>query len=37
MNTFVYACGLPDDVDEAELKEFFKKCGAIMIDPRTGQ
>ena len=29
--------GLPLDVDESELTEFFKKCGAIMIDPHSGQ
>mgnify|MGYP000923657906 CR=1 FL=1 len=37
MNTFVYVSGLPLDVDEDELKTFFNKCGAIMIDPNTGQ
>lgn len=37
MNTFVYASGLPSDVDFEELKLFFNKCGMIMIDPNTGQ
>ena len=37
MNTFVYVSGLPLDIDEDELKAFFNKCGAIMIDPNTGQ
>ena len=37
MNTFVYVSGLPLNIDEEELKVFFNKCGAIMIDPNTGQ
>ena len=37
MNTFVYASGLPEDISADELKEFFNKCGAIMINPYTGQ
>lgn len=36
MNTFVYVSGLPNDITLDELKEFFNKCGAIMIDPHTG-
>ena len=37
MNTFVYASGLPLDITMDELHQFFNKCGAIMIDPHTGQ
>ena len=37
MNTFVYASGLPSDIDFEELKLFFNKCGMIMIDPNTGE
>ena len=37
MNTFVYVTGLPNDISVDELKTFFNKGGAIMIDPRTGQ
>lgn len=37
MNTFVYASGLPHDTDLDEIKAFFNKGGAIMIDPYTGQ
>lgn len=37
MNTFVYVSGLPNDITLDELKEFFNKCGAIMLDPHTGQ
>ncbi len=33
INTFVYATGLPLDIQSDELKEFFNRCGAIMIDP----
>ena len=36
MNTFVYVSGLPLDITEAELKEFFTKCGVIRLDPNTG-
>ena len=31
-NTFVYAQGLPKDITEDELMEFFKKCGVLKID-----
>ena len=37
MNTFIYVSGLPKDVSEDELHEFTRKCGAIMIDPSSGQ
>ena len=37
MNTFVYAQGLPLDIDQDELKEFFTKCGVIRFDTNTGQ
>lgn len=37
MNTFIYVSGLPNDIDIDELAAFFKKCGAIMIDPYSGQ
>ena len=37
MNTFIYVNGLPNDISEEELTEFFKKCGAIMIDPYSGR
>ena len=37
MNTFVYASGLPTDITVDEIKTFFNKCGAIMIDPYTGK
>ena len=36
-NSFVYASGLPQDITQEELKEFFTKCGVIMLDPNTGQ
>ena len=32
MNTFVYVNGLPLDITEDELKEFFTKCGVIRLD-----
>jgi len=36
-NTFVYAQGLPLDVTEDEVVEFFMKCGVLKIDPTTGK
>ena len=32
MNTFIYVNGLPLDITEEELKEFFAKCGVIRLD-----
>lgn len=37
MNTFIYVSGLPLDIEAEELKLFFNKCGAIMLDPNTGE
>jgi RNA recognition motif-containing protein len=37
LNTFVYVQGLPLDVTEDELMDFFKKCGVLKIDKYTGQ
>ena len=37
MNTFVYATGLPLDIDLDECKDFFAKCGVIQLDRNTGQ
>ena len=37
MNTFVYATGLPLDIDQDECKDFFAKCGVIQLDRNTGQ
>lgn len=36
-NTFVYASGLPADVTEDEVVDFFMKCGVLKIDPATGK
>ena len=36
LNTFIYVSGLPLDIETEELREFFCKCGVIMIDPNTG-
>ena len=35
-NTFVYVSGLPNDISQDELSEFFKRCGVIRLDPSTG-
>lgn len=37
MNTYIYIQGLPDDVTEAELKEYFGRCGVIRLDPYSGK
>lgn len=34
-NTAVYVTGLPEDITEQELEEYFSKCGVIMVDLST--
>ena len=36
VNTYIYIKGLPNDITEAELKEYFVRCGVIRLDPYTG-
>ena len=36
-NPYIYVSGLPTDVSESELHDFFKKCGVFKLDPLTGQ
>ncbi len=37
MNTYIYVQGLPEDVTESELREYFGRCGVIRLDPYTGR
>ena len=37
VNNYVYIQGLPNDVTETELKEYFVRCGVIRLDPVTGK
>ena len=37
VNPYIYVDGLPEDATEEELSSFFKKCGIIKLDPRTGE
>lgn len=37
VNNYIYVQGLPDDITEAELKEYFVRCGVIRLDPYSGQ
>lgn len=35
INTNIYVSGLPEDITEDEMKDFFIKAGVIRIDPAT--
>jgi len=35
VNTHIYIQGLPKDITEEELKEYFSRAGAIRINPQT--
>ena len=37
INSNIYITGLPADVRFEELEDHFSKCGAIRIDPNTGE
>ncbi len=37
MNTYIYVQGLPTDITESELKEYFIRCGVMRLDPYTGK
>ena len=37
INTNIYISGLPLDITIDELMEHFSKCGAVRIDPNTGE
>ena len=37
MNNYIYIQGLPDDITENELKEYFVRCGVVRLDPHTGK
>ena len=36
-NTNVYVSGLPKEITEAELSDFFLRCGIIRLDPHSGE
>ena len=33
MNTYIYIQGLPNDITEQELKDYFVRCGILRLDP----
>eukprot|EP01022_Parablepharisma_sp_SALTPOND_P014368 TRINITY_DN1947_c0_g1_i1.p1 TRINITY_DN1947_c0_g1~~TRINITY_DN1947_c0_g1_i1.p1 ORF type:complete len:498 (-),score=72.93 TRINITY_DN1947_c0_g1_i1:3959-5362(-) len=33
----VYVTGLPPDISQEELSEYFSKCGILRVDPHTGE
>jgi RNA recognition motif-containing protein len=37
MNTYIYIEGLPNDITEQELKEYFVRCGVIRLDMYSGK
>ena len=37
VNTYIYVQGLPNDITEQELKEYFVRCGVIRLDPFSGK
>lgn len=37
INTNIYISNLPKDITAEEIEEHFAKCGAIRIDPNTGE
>ena len=37
VNNYIYVQGLPDDINEQELKDYFVRCGVIRLDPYSGQ
>ena len=37
VNNYIYIQGLPNDITEPELKEYFIRCGVLRLDPFTGK
>ena len=37
VNNYIYIQGLPNDITEQELKEYFIRCGVLRLDPFTGK
>ena len=37
VNNYVYVQGLPNDITESELRDFFVRCGVIRLDPASGK
>ncbi len=36
VNNYVYVQGLPKDITEYELRDYFVRCGVLRLDPATG-
>jgi RNA recognition motif-containing protein len=37
VNNYIYIQGLPNDITEQELKDYFIRCGVLRLDPFTGK